>query len=89
MIRTKEGFILQKMLDAYMIIAIGKAGEQFHDILKTNETGAFYWRMLQKGTTVEEMVEESLQRFENLSAEEAREDIEAFLQSIADTVEEA
>ncbi len=86
MIKTKKGFILQRMMDAYMIIAVGDAAENFRDILKTNETGAFYWRQLEKGTTVDDMVKESLERFENLSPEAARADIEEFLNSVADAV---
>ena len=88
MIKAKDGFIIQKMMDAYMIIAIGDAGEHFRDILKTNETGAFYWRQLQEGTTVEQMVDASVERFDNLSRDEAREDIERFLKNVADTIEE-
>ena len=88
MIRAKDGFVLAKMMDAYMIIATGEAGETFRDILKTNETGAFYWNQLQQGTTVEQMVDASLERFDNLTRETAREDIERFLGNIADTIEE-
>ncbi len=88
MIRAKDGFILQQMMDAYMIIAAGAAGEPFRDILKTNETGAFYFRQLRQGTTVDAMVEESLKRFEDLSPEAARKDVEAFLANISDVIEE-
>ncbi len=88
MLKTKEGFVLQKMIDDYMIIAIGDAGASFRDILKTNKTGAFYWKQLEKGTTVEAMVERSLQEYEDLTPEAAKEDIEAFLKDVADAVEQ-
>ena len=87
MIRTKKGFILQKMLDAYMIIAVGDTGDSFRDILVTNETGAFYWSLLEKGTTIEDMLEESLKRFEDLSPEAAKADIEEFLEKITGVYE--
>ncbi len=88
MIKAKKGFLIRRMNDSYMILAVGAAGEQFRDILQTNETGAFYWRHLEKGTSVEEMVKASMERFEDLDEATARQDIEEFLQNITDAVEE-
>lgn len=87
MIRTKKGFLLRKAADSYIIIAIGEASRNFRDILETNETGAFYWSLLEKGTTVEEMTKASMNRFDGLDEETAREDIDEFLNNIKDAVE--
>ncbi len=88
MIKAKEGFILQKMLDAYMIIAVGEGVNAFNGIIQTNETGAFYWRMIEKGTTTEELVQAAMERFEDLEETVARQDIGEFLESISPAIEQ-
>ncbi len=88
LIKAKKGFIIRRMNDSYMILAVGSAGEQFKDILQTNETGAFYWHLLEKGTSLDEMVKASMEHFEDLDETTARQDIEEYLQNISDAVED-
>ena len=87
MIRARQGFMMQKMLNDYMIIAVGESAETFHSIIQTNETGAFYWHMIEQGTTPETMVKAAMDRFEDLDELTAREDINEFLESISPAVE--
>ncbi len=86
MIKAKDGFILRKLADEYMIIAIGAAADEFRDILQTNETGAFYWGLLKKGTTYEELVAQAMARFDGLDEATAKKDISEFLEDIRDAV---
>ena len=86
MIKAKEGFIIQRMMESYMIIAIGEESESFRSIIQTNETGAFYWRMIEEGTTLEALIQASLNRFDDLDEPTARHDIAEFLESIAPAV---
>ncbi len=88
MIRPKKGFLIRRMSDSYMILAVGAAGAEFRDILQTNETGSFYWHLLEKGTTVEEMVKASKEHFDDLDEKAAREDILEFLDNVHDAIEE-
>ena len=87
MIRAREGFMIQKMLNDYMIIAVGENAKSFHSIIQTNETGAFYWHMIEKGTTPEQLIQAALERFEDLDESTARQDILEFLDSISPAVE--
>ena len=87
MIKARKGFILQKMMDAYMIIAVGEGTELFHDIIQTNETGAFYWKMLEEGTTKEALIQAALERFEDLDEVTAQSDITEFLDDLAPALE--
>lgn len=82
MIRTRKDFIMHKMLDAYMIIAVGDSADTYHSIIQTNESGAFYWGMLEKGTTEKEMIEAAMARYEGLDEETARKDLSEFLEMI-------
>ncbi len=87
MIRAKDDFILQRMMDGYMVVPIGKSAETFHGILQMNETGAFYWHLIEKGTTQEELVHAAMNRFEGLDEATASQDISEFLESIAAAVD--
>ncbi len=87
MIRAREDFIIQKMMDNYMIIAIGENAQDYHSIIQTNETGAFYWNMIEKGTTTEELIQAALERFEGLDEATARQDILEYLESISTVIE--
>ena len=87
MIRAKEGFIIQKMMNDYMILAIGENAQAFRSIIQTNETGAFYWHLLEKGTTPEDMVKAVLEHFTDVDEPTAKQNIQEFLESIAPAVE--
>ena len=88
MIRAKDGFWIEKMMDGYLIVATGKSAESFNAMIQTNETGAFYWRMIEKGTTTEELVQAAMERFEDLEETVARQDIGEFLESISPAIEQ-
>lgn len=87
MIRAREGFVMQKMLDEYMIIATGENADHFRKIIQTNETGAFYWGMIEKGTTFEKLIAASMERYMDLDEPTARQDIGEFLESISPAIE--
>ena len=87
MIRAREGFIIQKMMNNYMILAIGDSAQAFRSIIQTNETGAFYWHLLEKGTTPEEMIRAAMERFADLDEPTAKQDIQEFLENISPAVE--
>ena len=87
MIRAKQGFIMQKMLNDYMIIATGENADTFRSIIQTNETGAFYWQMIEKGTTLGKLISAAMERYEDLDEATARQDITEFLESISPAIE--
>ena len=87
MIKAKDDFIIQKMMDGYMVVPIGKSADTFHALLQMNETGAFYWRLIEKGMTPEEMVRAAMDRFEGLDEATASQDIREYLESISPAVE--
>ena len=87
MFRARVGFVMQKMLDEYMIIATGENAETFRSIIQTNETGAFYWGMIEKGTSLGKLVSAAMERYIDLDEATARQDINEFLESISPAIE--
>ena len=83
MLKIKKGFLLRRLGDEYMAVAIGEASKNFNGMTRLNETGAFYWEILEKGTTEEELLEKTLERYQEVDKETARIDIKDFLNSIS------
>ena len=82
MLKAKKGFLLRKLGPEYMVVAIGEASKNFNGMIRMNETGAFYWKELEKGATEDSLVAKTMERFTNVNEETARQDVRAFLQSI-------
>jgi len=83
MIKAKKGFLLRRLGDEYMVVAIGEASKNFNGMIRMNETGAFYWKELEQGVTEDDLVAKTMERFTDVTEETARQDVQAFLQSIS------
>lgn len=62
--RVKEGFILHKIGDEYMVVATGEAAQNFNGIVRGNETAAYIFELLQQETTEDAVVEAMCQKYE-------------------------
>lgn len=87
MIKAKEGFLIEKMMDGYMIFATGKNADSFNAMIQTNKTGALYWHLIEKGTSLEELTLTALNTFEGLDKDTAVQDIEEYLENISPAIE--
>ncbi|CVI70670.1 Coenzyme PQQ synthesis protein D (PqqD) [Clostridiales bacterium CHKCI001] len=87
--RVKEGFILRKIGDQSIVVAIGEASKSFHGMLHLNDTGSFLWEQLEKEKTEEELIQVLLQEYE-VSRDQAQQGVEKFLNSLreANCIEE-
>lgn len=83
MIKTKPGFLLRRLGEEAMVVALGEAGEQFNGMIRLNPTGVLYWQALEKGTTVDQLVADTLARFDGVDEASARRDVLAFLDKMA------
>ena len=87
MIKAKKGFLLRRLGDEYMVVAIGEASKNFNGMIRMNETGAFYWKELEQGTTEDDLVAKTMERFTDVTEETARQDVQAFLEAISIAVD--
>lgn len=87
MIKAKKGFILRRLGDEYMVVAIGEASKSFNGMIRMNETGAFYWKELENGTSEDQLAARTQERFPDVDLDTARRDVQAFLQTIAIAIE--
>ena len=47
--RIKEGFVLEKVGDGYLAVAVGGRADSFSGLVRLNSTGAFLWNNLAEG----------------------------------------
>ena len=82
--KVKEGFILREVADSYVIVAVGEASRHFKGVIKVNETGAFLFRELEKGNFDTDNLAKLLIIEYKVDFDTAKEDVEAFIQSLKD-----
>lgn len=78
MLKLDKEYVLRQIGDDYVIVPVGKAALDFNGMITVNETGAFLWEQLVKGTSKEGLLETLLETYE-VTQEEAERDIDEFL----------
>ena len=63
MLKLKEGYILRKIAGENVVIASGEELD-LNMMISLNETGTFLWKLLEKGSSEEEMVGEILKEYD-------------------------
>ena len=81
MIKTKAAYSLRKVLDAYLVMGVGREAYHPHCILSMNETGAFLWKLLEQGAEEADLVARLAAEYEVDAAVAAR-DVAAFLNQL-------
>ena len=78
MLKLDKEYVLRQIGDDYVIVPVGKAALDFNGMITVNETGAFLWEQLVKGTSKEGLLE-TLMETDDVTQEEAERDIDEFL----------
>ena len=78
MLKLDKEYVLRQIGDDYVIVPVGKAVLDFNGMITVNETGAFLWEQLVKGTSKEGLLETLIETYE-VTQEEAERDIDEFL----------
>ena len=86
--KTKKDYVIKKVGSGFVVVTVGEASKEFNGMIRLNETGSFYWHLLEKGITREELIEKMLERFEDLDKETAEADLDEFLEKVSFAVEE-
>lgn len=78
MLKLDKEYVLRQIGDDYIIVPVGKAALGFNGMITVNETGAFLWEELVKGTNKGELLRTLMDNYE-VTQEEAEKDIDEFL----------
>lgn len=79
----KDGFVLRQVADTWVVMPLGQMSLDFNGMLTLNETGALLWQALEKGGDAEALTNALTAEYD-VSAEDARKDVEAFLVKLRD-----
>ena len=82
MLKMKKGFVLRKMGEGYIAVAVGAASQAFNGMIRLNESGKFLWEQMETGIERDALVQKMLGQFDGLDRETAETDLDEFLESI-------
>lgn len=77
--QLKEGFILKKIVDDYIVVPTGNNLVDFGVVVSLNETGAYLWEQLYTEKTKEELVKSLALEYEITEAD-VEADVEEFIE---------
>ena len=64
MMKIKDNFILKEIAGSYVVVPVRSRAVDFSGVIKLTESGAFLWRLLEKGADREELVAALLDEYE-------------------------
>lgn len=76
--KIRKGFILRKVGEQNVVVAVGEASRSFNGIIRLNESGRYLWEKLQGGITEQELLQAMLKDFD-IDESTAGRDISAFI----------
>lgn len=62
--KTKEGFVLRTIAGSNIVVPVGEASADFNGMITLNDSGAFLWKELEKGTDIDGMVKALLSEYD-------------------------
>ena len=79
--KIKDGFMLRKVCEEFVVVAVGRQTLDFKGIIRLNDTGAFLWEQLQKECAAEELAAALAAEYA-VDEATARADADEFIQSL-------
>ena len=79
--RIKENFVLRKVAGTYAVLALGEATVDFNGLLTLNETGLMLWKLIEQGSTKEELAKALTEEYE-VTYETALSDVDEYLEKL-------
>ena len=76
--KIKEGFVLRKVADTYVVVAIGAEAKKHNVMITLNETGGLLWEKLTEGADKDALVKVILDKYD-IDEATATADVEKFL----------
>ena len=78
MLKLDKEYVLRQIGDDYVIVPVGKAALDFNGMITVNETGAFLWEHLVKGTSEEKLLQALIDNYD-VKPEIAEREMKEFL----------
>ena len=83
--RIKSGFVLEKVGDEYLAVAVGDRAKEFSGFVRLNGSGAYFWKLLSEGErTEEEIVDLAMRDFVDVERALVESDVSNFVNKLID-----
>lgn len=76
--KIKDTFVLRQVVDTWVVLPLADKTVDFNGMITLNESGVLLWNVLEQGADEEKLVRSLLAEY-NVSAEDARADVQEFL----------
>lgn len=80
--KLKDGLVLRKVAGQFVIIPTGKRVREIVNTVYISSSAAYLWDHMKDSFTEEELIDLIMQQYTGVTREIAREDIEAFLETL-------
>ena len=86
--KIKKGYVINKLGDGYVVVAVGEASNDFNGVIRLNTAGAFLWQCIQDGAdSRQKLLQAMAERYNDFDEKVAGEDLDDFLEKIAFTLD--
>ena len=83
--RIKSGFVLEKVGDEYLAVAVGDRAKEFSGFVRLNGSGAYFWKLLSDAErTEEEIVDLAMRDFVDVERALVESDVSNFVNKLID-----
>ena len=79
--KLKEGFVLRKVADTYVVVAIGAEAKKHNVMITLNESGKILWDKLSEGADKKALVDAILAEYE-IDEATASADVDKFVEKV-------
>ena len=79
--KIKEGFILRNVAGSNVVVPVWQATVDFNGMMSLNDTGAFLFDKLTKGTTEEQLIRDLMDEY-SIDKELATKDVKDFIEKV-------
>lgn len=77
--KLKYNFVMNKVADKNVAVAVGADSEKFNGFIKMNDTGAYIFNMLKKDVTEDEIVASLEKEYEGVTKQELLYTVKEFI----------
>ena len=82
--KIKSGFVIEKVGDGYLAVAVGDRADEFSGLIRMNSTGAFLWKLVETRDMSKDELTEALLGEYDVDREIAAADIDKFEKQLRD-----
>ena len=79
--KLKEGFVLRKVADTYIVVAVGAEAKELSVMVTLNGPGALLWEKISEGAERDELISAILEAYD-IDEETATADVDEFIEGL-------